>query len=109
VPTYEYQCEKCSHRFEASQSIKDAPLAECPRCGGRIKRLIGGGVGFLFKGSGFYSTDYRSASYRKRAKEESGTKAAGEGKGAPPAKPEKPSPPQGGGEGGGAGGSGGSA
>ena len=65
VPTYEYECESCGHRFEVYQSIKDPPLAQCERCGGKLKRLIGGGGGFLFRGSGFYSTDYRSASYRK--------------------------------------------
>ncbi len=79
MPTYEYECQKCGHRFEAFQSIKDAPLRKCPRCGGKVKRLVSGGAGFLFKGSGFYQTDYRSESYRRRAKEEAGG-GKGEGK-----------------------------
>jgi putative FmdB family regulatory protein len=72
VPTYEYECQKCGHRFEAFQSMKDAPLSRCPKCRGKVKRLISGGAGLIFKGSGFYLTDYRSDSYKKRAKEESG-------------------------------------
>ncbi len=80
MPTYEYECQKCGHRFDAFQSIKDAPLRKCPRCGSKVKRLVSGGAGFLFKGSGFYQTDYRSESYRKRAREEAGG-AKGEGKG----------------------------
>ena len=85
MPTYEYECQKCGHRFETFQSMKDKPLTECPKCGGKVKRLIGTGAGILFKGSGFYQTDYRSESYRKRAKEDSGAskpakEGAGEGK-----------------------------
>jgi putative FmdB family regulatory protein len=64
MPTYEYQCQKCRRRHEASQSITAKPLAKCPRCGGRLKQLMGSGSGFLFKGSGFYITDYRSKSYQ---------------------------------------------
>jgi putative FmdB family regulatory protein len=77
LPTYEYECQKCGHRFEVFQSIKDTPLGRCPKCGGKVKRLISGGAGVLFKGSGFYQTDYRSESYRKRAREESGGTAKG--------------------------------
>ena len=58
MPTYEYECQKCGHRFEEFQSMKDAPLTKCPECKGKVKRLIGAGAGFLFKGSGFYITDY---------------------------------------------------
>ena len=58
MPTYEYKCDTCAHQFETFQSIKDDPLETCPSCGGTIKRLIGGGNGFIFKGSGFYITDY---------------------------------------------------
>jgi putative FmdB family regulatory protein len=65
MPTYEYECRKCGHRFEEFQSISEPPLKACPECGGKVRRLIGSGAGILFKGSGFYQTDYRSSSYRK--------------------------------------------
>jgi putative FmdB family regulatory protein len=68
MPTYEYECAKCGHRFDAFQSIKAAPLTKCPECKGRVKRLLSTGGGLLFKGSGFYATDYRSDSYKKAAK-----------------------------------------
>lgn len=68
MPTYEYQCSACSHRFEQFQSIKADPLRKCPACGkARLERLIGTGAAILFKGSGFYETDYRSESYKKAA------------------------------------------
>lgn len=70
MPTYEYQCNKCSHRFEVFQQMKDKPVKICPKCGGPARRLISSGAGFIFKGSGFYSTDYRSASYKKGAETE---------------------------------------
>jgi putative FmdB family regulatory protein len=71
MPTYEYECRKCGHRFERFQSISDKPVKTCPKCKGRrVKRLVGGGAGLLFKGSGFHSTDYRSSSYREGAKQE---------------------------------------
>jgi predicted nucleic acid-binding Zn ribbon protein len=63
--------------------MKDAPLSKCPKCSGKVKRLISGGAGVLFKGSGFYQTDYRSASYKKQAREESGGPAKSEPKSAP--------------------------
>ena len=63
MPTYEYQCQKCKKRHEASQSITARPLTKCPKCGGRLKRGLGSGSGFLFKGGGFYITDYRSKKY----------------------------------------------
>jgi len=59
MPTYEYRCTACQHLFEEFQSIMDKPLKKCPQCGGRIKRLIGCGAGIIFKGSGFYETDYK--------------------------------------------------
>ena len=65
MPTYEYQCQKCKKHHEASQSITAKALTKCPKCGGRLKRLLGTGSGFLFKGSGFYITDYRSKSYQE--------------------------------------------
>lgn len=68
MPTYEYQCQKCKRRHEAFQSITAKPLTKCQRCGGRLQRLLGSGSGFLFKGSGFYITDYRSQSYHEAKK-----------------------------------------
>ena len=107
MPTYEYSCEKCGGTFELVQSMRDAPLKECAKelCRqkkwghGKVKRLIGTGAGLIFKGSGFYITDYRSDSYREAAKKDAPVApatvdkpAAKEGKTAPaaatPAKPE---------------------
>ena len=75
MPTYEYECQKCGHRFEEFQSMKDAPLSKCPKCKGKLKRLIGAGAGFLFKGSGFYITDYRSSGYSEKKKSDAGATA----------------------------------
>ncbi len=62
MPTYDYKCEKCSHVFEVFQSITDTPLKKCPACGkNALKRLIGSGAAVIFKGSGFYSTDYKKS------------------------------------------------
>ena len=74
MPTYEYQCGHCGHRFERIQKISDSSRVECPRCENIAERLISGGAGLLFKGSGFYITDYRSKSYQEAAKQET-TKA----------------------------------
>jgi putative regulatory protein, FmdB family len=79
MPTYEYACEKCGQNFEAFQSMRDEPFRECPKelCRlekwghGKVKRLLGTGAGIIFKGSGFYITDYRSNSYKEAAKKES--------------------------------------
>lgn len=71
MPTYEYECKRCGHHFERFQSITARPVKTCPKCGGEVSRLISAGSGVLFKGSGFYETDYRSAEYKKRAKQES--------------------------------------
>lgn len=72
MPTYEYRCDACSHEFEEFQYIKDEPLKKCPECGKKkLRRLIGGGAAIVFKGSGFYQTDYRSDSYKKSAKGDS--------------------------------------
>ncbi len=78
MPTYEYSCQKCGQNFEAFQSMRDEPFHECPKnlCQlpkwgrGKVKRLLGTGAGLIFKGSGFYATDYRSNSYKEAAKKE---------------------------------------
>lgn len=66
MPTYEYRCPK-GHEFEEFQRMSDPPVAACPECGAEAERLLSGGAGLLFKGSGFYITDYRSDSYKKAA------------------------------------------
>ena len=60
MPTYEYECDKCGKHFEKFQNMSDDPLKRCPECGGPVHRLIGAGAGIIFKGSGFYATDYNS-------------------------------------------------
>src|SRR5689334_4352703 len=82
MPTYDYACEKCGHEFEAFQSMNDPRLTKCPvkGCRGKVKRKIGIGAGFVFKGSGFYITDYRSEGYKAAAK--SDTAPAAESKSA---------------------------
>ncbi len=70
MPTYEYECRSCRHRFDRLQSITAKSAAACPQCKGTAKRLISGGAGVLFKGSGFYATDYRSSKYKKQAASE---------------------------------------
>jgi putative FmdB family regulatory protein len=71
MPTYEYRCKKCGKSFEKLQSMSAAPLKTCPRpkCGGRVERLIGGGAGLIFKGSGFYQTDYKKSSSSEKKSE----------------------------------------
>ena len=76
MPNYDYKCEKCEHVFEVFQSMNDAKLTDCPQegCDGKVRRLLGTGAAVIFKGTGFYETDYRSDSYKageKKAKEES--------------------------------------
>ena len=71
MPTYEYKCSACNHSFELFQSIKARSVRKCPQCGMlKVKRKIGIGAGVIFKGSGFYQTDYRSESYRKGAEKD---------------------------------------
>lgn len=70
MPTYEYECERCGHTFERFQGIMEPPVKRCPECKGKTRRLIGTGAGIIFKGSGFYETDYRSDSYKDAAKKE---------------------------------------
>lgn len=90
MPTYEYECRQCGHRFEKFQSMKDEPLKKCEKCGGDVRRLIGTGAGILFKGSGFYQTDYRSKSYKDKAKSEGGDKSPKKEAGtSDPAKPKE--------------------
>ena len=73
MPNYDYRCETCGHRFEVFQGMNDPKLEDCPRegCPGPVKRLLGTGAGVIFKGGGFYQTDYRSESYKQGAKKES--------------------------------------
>jgi len=74
MPTYEYRCDDCQHEFEQFQSIKARPIRKCPECGKLgVQRLIGAGAGIIFKGSGFYQTDYRSEGYKKAAESEKKT------------------------------------
>ena len=87
MPTYEYQCEKCNQTFEVFQSMKDETFTVCPEKAcrleawgqGKVKRLLGTGAGLIFKGSGFYTTDYRSSNYKESAKKESGPAKEKEG------------------------------
>jgi putative FmdB family regulatory protein len=73
MPTYEYQCANCGYEFEKFQSMTASALRKCPKCRkSALKRLIGAGAGVIFKGSGFYETDYRSESYKDGAKKETG-------------------------------------
>jgi len=80
MPTYDYVCEACEHAFELFQSIKEDAKKKCPKCGKlKLRRLIGPGAAVVFKGSGFYQTDYRSEAYKKAAaadKSSSGAKKA---------------------------------
>ena len=71
MPTYEYECKECKYEFEIFQSMKDDSLKKCPECGeNKLVRLIGTGAGIIFKGSGFYETDYRSNNYQKAAEKD---------------------------------------
>lgn len=75
MPTYEYKCDKCGHEFEQMQGITAKSLRKCPKCGkSALRRLIGTGAGLIFKGSGFYTTDYRSESYKESVKKETPVK-----------------------------------
>lgn len=100
MPTYEYKCNKCGKLFEKYQSITAEPLTKCINddCDGAVTRLFSAGAGFLFKGSGFYSTDYRSDSYKKAASSNDSststekTTKAGSGSGSTPAPTPSPTP-----------------
>lgn len=81
MPTYEYRCPQ-GHEFEKFQRMTEPPVAPCPECGQDAERILSGGAGLLFKGEGFYITDYRSEGYRKAAEKEKGAKPSGDsGKG----------------------------
>jgi putative FmdB family regulatory protein len=96
VPTYEYRCPVCG-RFEELQPITAPALEKCPKCGSPVTRIISGGAGIIFKGSGFYQTDYRGPEYSRRQKEESGggttTESGGGAKPEPSAGPPPATPP----------------
>ena len=81
MPTYTYRCRKCGHRFDLFHGIKDEALRRCPKCKSRADRVPAAGAGILFRGTGFYGTDYRSAAYKKRAKQDQAGGGAGESKG----------------------------
>ncbi len=70
MPTYQYKCPHCEYEFEEFQKMTDPPIEICPNCKGKTHRLVSGGAGFLFKGSGFYITDYRSSSYKEGAQKD---------------------------------------
>lgn len=103
MPTYDYVCDACQHEFEAFESIKADPQTECPACHEpKLRRKIGPGAAILFKGSGFYQTDYRSESYKKRAAADkpaeaskpadSSSTSSGSSSGSTPAKSDSPKP-----------------
>ena len=74
MPTYDYECKACGHNFEKFQSITASAIRKCPSCKKlKVRRLIGAGAGIIFKGSGFYQTDYRSDSYKKAAEQDKPT------------------------------------
>ena len=74
MPTYEYECSKCGKKFDLFQGMTEPHVKKCPDCSGAVRRLISGGGGIIFKGSGFYATDYRSSSYKDKEKSENKSK-----------------------------------
>ena len=70
MPTYDYKCTQCRHVFEIFQSMSESHISKCPECGGNVRRLVGGGSGLIFKGSGFYLTDYVKAKEQKKSSAE---------------------------------------
>lgn len=88
MPTYEYECRKCGHRFEKFQSITAPPVKTCPQCRGKVARLLSGGAGIIFKGSGFYQTDYKKPANASHSHSKGGEKKADGAK--TEAKPDKP-------------------
>lgn len=98
MPTYHYQCRKCSVVHEIFHGINEPPRTKCPDCGGRLDRLVGGGAGVILKGSGFHNTDYRSKGWHESAKKESASPAPKAGsspsEGAKADAPKKPDAPK---------------
>ena len=92
MPTYEYQCRKCGHQFEKFQPITAGPLKSCPKCRGRVARLLTTGSGIIFKGSGFYQTDYKKSAQASHAADKGGEKKpeSSRPESKPAGKPEKP-------------------
>ena len=78
MPTYDYRCKKCGHQFEAFHGINDRTVQKCPKCGGRARKVPSGGGGLIFKGTGFYITDYRSKDYKEKAKAEKSKEKSGD-------------------------------
>ena len=95
MPTYDYRCTKCGHRFELFHGMNDTARKRCPKCKGPARRVPGGGGGLLFKGTGFHITDYRSKSYKDKARQEKGTPESGGEKGTPAPGGEKKKSPSG--------------
>lgn len=90
MPTYDYRCNACGHVFEEFQMMSEPELKKCPECKkNKLERLIGGGAGFLFKGSGYYLTDYRSKSYSEAKKADSGSAGSGDKSSGGDAKPKE--------------------
>lgn len=87
MPTYEYRCPACGNEFEKFQRMSDEPVAECTACGAASERRLSAGAGLLFKGTGFYITDYRSDSYKKAASSEGGGSSSSESKSSSDSKP----------------------
>ena len=82
MPTYEYECRKCRKHSEVRQEITAKPLTKCAKCGGRLKRIMGSGSGLIFRGTGFYVTDYRKPGYKEKAKaDKSASSGSGGGSG----------------------------
>lgn len=86
MPTYEYECRKCGHQFERFQPITAAPVKTCPKCKGKVARLLSGGAGIIFKGSGFYQTDYKKTANTSHKGVEKKAEAKTEAKADKPAK-----------------------
>jgi len=95
MPTYSYECESCGKDFELSQRMTDPPADRCPDCGGPVRRKIGSGAGIIFKGSGFYATDYRSSEYKTKQSLEKGESKPSSSKKDGPASPPPPAPASG--------------
>ncbi len=77
MPTYDYECLSCNDKFEVFQQMNDQPLDKCPKCEGKVKRLIGSGFGVIFKGSGFYETDYKKKNFSESSKKENTNQCSG--------------------------------